>query len=248
MSGVSDPPSSEQDPFLLTSRHEILHLFRRMQDNGLLIQMKGRLHTISTVTTLLDIDARAGRLVVDCAPVASINQGFLDDGKANFEVLVEQVKVQFVGKPLQAAQFEGRPALALPLPESVRRIQRRGSYRVQVPVSNPAMCTLAMRPTPLTLALHDLSASGLALLLSRPEIHLPIGSMLRNATLTLPGVGRMQADLQVVREEEHELANGKRVRHVGAAFVGLAGGEQNLLQNYIFGLERQMIARKRGLG
>ncbi len=248
MSGVSDHSSPEQDPYLLTSRHEILHLFRRMLDKGLLIQMKGRRYTVSAVTTLLDIDAKADRLVVDSAPQAAINQALLGEGRISFEVLVEQVKVQFVGEPLQAVTYEGRPALSMPVPASVRRIQRRGNYRVQVPVANPATCTLAQRPTPLTLALHDISASGLALLLPQPEVKLPVGAMLRDATLLLPGVGRMQADLQVVREEEHELANGKRVRHVGATFVGLRGSGQNLLQSYIFGLERQMIARKRGLG
>lgn len=248
MSGVSDSISPEQDPYLLTSRHEILHLFRRMLDNGLLIQMKGRQHTTSTVTTLLDIDAKADRLLVDCAPQALINQALLDDGKASFEVLVEQVKVQFMGDPLVQGAFEGRSALAMPLPASVRRIQRRNSYRVQVPVSNPATCTLAIRPTPMTLALHDISSTGLALLLPRPELELSVGTMLHSCTLFLPDVGRMEANLQVVREEERELPNGKRVRHIGATFVDLRGNNQNLVQNYIFGLERQMIARKRGLG
>lgn len=248
MSGVPDSISPEQDPYLLTSRHEILHLFRRMLDNGLLIQMKGRQLTTSTVTTLLDIDPKAELLVVDCAPQALINQALLDDGKASFEVLVDQVKVQFVGEPLLSATFEGRAALTLPLPATVRRIQRRGSYRVQVPVSNPATCTLAMRPTPMTLALYDISSTGLALLMTRPELELSVGSVLHSCTLFLPDIGRMEANLQIVREEERELPNGKRVRHVGATFIDLRGNGQNLVQNYIFGLERQMIARKRGLG
>jgi len=248
MPGASNLLPPDQDPYLLSSRHEIVHLFRRMLEGGLLMQMKGRLHTTSTVTTLLHIDLKAEALIVDCAPQALINQALIDDGKASFEVLVDQVKVQFSGAPLQTTLFEGRPALMMPLPSTVRRIQRRGSYRVQVPVSNPATCTLALRPTAITLALHDISASGLALLLARPDIELSVGSILHGCTLFLPDVGRLSTNVQIVRQEERELPNGKRVRHVGGAFVDLRGSGESLLQSYIFSLERQMIARKRGLG
>lgn len=247
MTGVSDRISPEQDPYLLSSRHEIVRLFRRMLDNGLLIQMQGRLHTISVVTTLLDIDQKADLLIVDAAPQATMNQALLDAGRASFDVMVDQVKVQFIGEPLKGIVFEGRPALAMPIPPSIRRIQRRGSFRVQVPISNPATCTLVLRPTPITVALHDISSTGVALANPQSELDLQIGMFLRDCTLLLPETGRLRVNLQVVREQELELANGKRVRHVGAAFVDLRGPEETSVQNYIFGLERMMIARKRGL-
>jgi c-di-GMP-binding flagellar brake protein YcgR len=252
MSGATDTPALETaaletDPYLLTARLEILRLFRSMQENGLLIQMQGRLETSSALTTLLKIDDQADVLILDAAPRDQVNQALVNDGKVKFEVWVDQVKVKFVGGPVQLVMFDGRPALSLPLPASVRRIQQRGSFRAQVPVVNPATCVVPLVSRNLTLTLHDISATGLAMLMPALEAELAVGTVLRDCTLDLPDIGRIQVDLQIKREVVRQHPSGKRVRQIGAAFVEPSGNGQRRVQNYISRLERQRLARKRGL-
>lgn len=240
-------PDTEHDPHRIDSRYEMLRLLRRMLDDRLLIQMQGPHPHISVVTTLLDIDLDTEHLVIDCATHESINQQFLEGGHADFETSIDHVKVQFSTDQITATYFEGKPALSIALPEHIRRIQRREYFRVPVPVSNPATCALMLSKPPVVFDLYDISVGGVALLDKQRHINFRVGMMLHDCTLYLPDVGTLTVTLQVTRERELLLPSGTPIRHVGAAFVGLHGAAQNLVQNYTSRLERQLIARERGL-
>lgn len=244
---MSTSPATEHDPHRIGSRYEMLRLLRRMLDDGLLIQMQGPHPQISVVTTMLDIDLDAEHLIVDCASHDAINQQFLDAGTADFETSIDHVKVQFSTDQITSTYFEGKPALCLALPEFMRRIQRREFFRVPVPVTNPATCALMLTQPPVVFDLYDISVGGVALLDKNRRINFRVGMMLHDCTLHLPDIGTITATLQVTRERELLLPSGTPIRHIGAAFVNLQGAAENLVQTYTTRLERQLIAKERGL-
>lgn len=238
---------TEHDPHRISSRYEMLRLLRRMLDDGLLIQMQGPHPHISVVTTLMDIDLDAEHLIIDCASHDAINQQFLEAGTADFETSIDQVKVQFSTDHITATYFEGKPALSIDLPEFIRRIQRREFFRVPVPVSNPATCALMLSHPPIVFDLYDISVGGVALLDKNRQVNFRLGMLLHDCTLHLPDVGTITVTLQITRERELLLPSGTPIRHIGAAFVGLQGVAENQVQTYTTRLERQLIAKERGL-
>lgn len=245
MSAASD--QNTYDPYRIDSPQEIDQLLLQILKQGVLLRMHNGNINNAVITTLVDIDFDTNSLIIDSAAQQTINEQLLNSERAFFEALVNQVSIEFQVQPLSATTHDGRAALMGPIPLFLRRIQRRDSFRIRPKGSTAASCTLNTKTTPVTLPVFDISSGGVAISDELSVLNAYKGRIFPDCLLTLPGVGEVTVDLQVVRQQTQTLASGKKLERFGCSFFSIKAPEQIRIQNYINQEERSQIARDRGL-
>lgn len=242
----------DEDPFLVTSDLEIRSVLRSVQRHGVLVRMYMQGHPDhSIMTAVLDFDEDRKRVIVDCAPDPELNERLLKAAAVEFDTQLDQISIHFKADQLEACMHDGLPALCFPFPESLRRIQRREFYRVEIPVGEPISCMIPLvepgqPPRRVTAKLKDLSAGGLGLLDTDNQLPHEAGTTLKDARLTLPEVGVAVVDLYILRVHTVQLPTRKEIVELGCKFVNIPNSTTLQIQSYIGRLERRLNAKRRG--
>ena len=240
----------EEDPFLVTSPLEIQSLLRSIATKGVLLRMQIEGRTVAIVTTILDVDADNGVFIVDNSAEEDFNRRVVNADKVLFETTLDKVRIEFSVGKMDSCMQDGRPALRASLPDSVNRIQRREYYRVEIPVSNRAICTVATPGSKagkqVSLDIKDISAGGISVLDNDRVLNNTLHTVFRACKLDLPEAGTVITDLQIVRSQDDTLANGRPSRSLGFAFINLSNPMNFIVQQYIGKLERKLNAKRRG--
>lgn len=245
MSDASD--QNTHDPYRIDSPQEVDQLLLEILKQGVLLRMHSGNENNAVITTLVGIDFDTESIIIDSAAQQTINQQILDNGNAFFEAIINQVSIEFQIQHLVDTTHEGLPALTGPIPNFLRRIQRRESFRVRPKGSTAALCTLNTNSTALTLPIFDISSGGVAISDEKSILDATKGYIFTDCLLTLPNVGEVSVDIQIVRQQTQTLASGKKLERFGCSFFNLKTPEQIRIQNYINQEERSQIARDRGL-
>lgn len=249
---MMNPADTDDDPFLITSELEIRSILRSIQRNNALVRMYARGNPDQSImTTILELDDSSGRVIVDNSPDEDLNTRLTRAPSIIFDTQVDHVNIHFSGGNLERTTYEDAPALSLPYPTSLRRIQRREYYRVEIPLGEPISCTVPyVEPgKPLRhvgVRVKDLSAGGLALIDTDAQLPHKAGITFDGVVLTLPETGEATVNLTVLRVHAHELPNKKEVVELGCKFVDLSRADATLIQHYIGRLERRLNAKRRG--
>ncbi len=240
--------SDTDNTFLLSSYLEIRALLLAAQSQGTLLRMYTENHTLALVTTLLDIDDDSQSIIVDNSADEAFNRRLVQAKSVSFEAMLDKVRIVFTSAGAQPCIHDQRPALRLPFPENMQRVQRREFYRVDIPITVSALATI---PRPYhsitTFPIKDISAGGLSLIDDVDILDATPSAMYHKCTLTLPDAGQVITDLQVKRCHDVILPNGKTARSIGFQFVNLPNPMHIQVQNFIGRLERKLNARFHGL-
>lgn len=241
-----------EDPFLITSELEIRSVLRSIQRNASLLRMYARGNPdVSIMTTILALDNDAQQLIVDCSSDAALNANLIKAPGVIFDTQIHQVNVSFPGAGLESISYDDLPAFSLPFPTKMRRIQRREFYRVEIPLGEPATCTIPVTepgkaPRRAVVKMKDISAGGLALLDIDQQLPHHSGMTFKQVRLALPEVGEATVDLTVQRVHTEVLPNKKEIVELGCQFSNIDRPTAMLVQNYIGRLERRLNAKQRG--
>ena len=244
------PTPGGYDPFRIDSIAEIDQLLLDIIKQGALVRMHSSASSEATITTLVDVDFDKERLFIDAAAQQSTNDALIRHGTVHCDTQINHVSIEFQLTLLEQTVVDGHTTLIGTLPLFVRRIQRRDSFRVQPHTSNPASCTLEFDNQTITLPIFDISASGVSLLDKKhifESLDLPKGYVFEACTLELPGIGKIDLDLKLVRQQDQGSVAGKTVSRYGYAFFSFTPADKIRIQNYINQEERLRIARERGL-
>jgi len=199
----------------------------------------------SILTTLLHSDSDKGTLIFDGTSDEALSRQITAAKTLHFEASENGVRISFKTGPATSCIFEDRPALLLPVPDEVIRVQRREAFRVATPVNNPVLCTILTPNGEITLPLEDLSSTGLGAADPAGEFTANVGEIFPDCTLELPEAGPIRITLRFVHLREFE-RSGKVHRHLGFAFEGLRGAALARIQRFVSVLERETLARSRG--
>lgn len=142
-------------------------------------------------------------------------------------------------KSISITEQDGIPAYRLALPDAVEAKQRRRNFRIPIdadagvrlrirgPEGNKLLCTVLN----MSLGGACFSCQG------NLSEHLRTTPVLRNCTLSIPGVGDIGCDLEVRSFEFRRQPY--RYTVVGALLDGLNSGASKLLEQYLVMLQRQ---------
>ena len=198
------------------------------------------------LTTIIDIDAEEGEMVLDYGADEASNQQALKANKLNVVALVDQVKIQFNCQGIEKTQHEGRNAFRTRIPESLLRIQKREYYRIATPTISPLKCIIPLPegsvPDTVEVNLQDISCGGIAVVDPSARVNFEKGNIYRNCVLALPGVGTAKVNLQVQMVSEISQRNGLKCQRAGCEFADTQESMIAMVQRYITKLE---LDRKR---
>lgn len=198
------------------------------------------------LTTIIDIDAEAGEMLLDCGVNDESNRQALKANKLNVVAFLDQVKIQFVCHGIEKVEFEGRNAFRTRIPESLLRIQKREYYRIETPTINPLKCVIPLPegnvPDTAEVILHDISCGGMAVVDPDGKVNFELGTIYRDCFLDLPGIGTVKVNLQVQMVSEIAQRNGMKCQRAGVEFADTQEKVLSLIQRYITKLE---IERKK---
>lgn len=201
--------------------------------------------SISCPTAVLAVDNDT--VLLDGNPQEPLNQRLLQAHHLVCTSQLDRVQIRFRVQRLQRIDNEGYTAFIAPLPTSIIELQRRDTYRLQIPPMEPVHCRL---PDPdggtdgVELRVLDLSAGGLALAAAENFV-LPGSSRLGRCTLLLPDAAPIIVELSVAHSYLENTRNGTPRLRIGCRFERLPLPIERAIQNYIFRVERQRSARER---
>lgn len=238
--------------FQIRNESEIMLMLRRMRDQRVLINVfiDGGPHRF--VSAVLDAGARG--VVFDAPADERLGRHAGGAEVLTVSAQLDGVRIQFDVPGAKAALFEKLPALHAPLPRSVIRLQRRDTYRLAVPLHNPVGCTVhyqprtpegagpdAPPPEPIveTPRVVDISMEGLGLVFNDPQIPLSIGMDLPGTKITLPDSESTQLLLRVRNLHHSTTPQGGRAVRAGCQMIDVPSRFTQLIQRYIFKVERE---------
>lgn len=239
----------EDDPYSVSQQLEIQNILQGLLNKRTLVRLDIPGHAVSVISTLLDVNVRQGILVLDNATEDALNTQFLRAPAVRLQGMLDRVMVEFSG-PISPILHDGHPAFSMVWPDQLRRMQRREFFRMDIPASNPATCTIedpALPSGKATLPLANISAGG-AQLIDRAELlaNHAIGSIFDDCTLDLPGVGPLDVSLRLLRQARLAQDGDKPLLTIACRFFKLPANREITIQQYVGSLERAVLARRWG--
>ncbi|MDN5843168.1 MAG: flagellar brake protein [Alcaligenaceae bacterium] len=240
--------TDEDNHYLVTLPLEIRSIMSSIARHNTLVRLDIPGRAVSLISTILQIDDKANRLVMDNASEAGVNSQLLHSTSVRFQAMLHRILIEFEGK-LTPTTHQGKPALAMPMPAALQRLQRREHFRVDVPSVNPATCTLRHPMAPrgeISLPLRDISAGGLQIIDNDKYLDATPGTVYDQCTLNLPEAGEIVVRLKVVHSLKLIQENGKILHAIACSYVDLQNRHEIIIQSYIGMLERAIMARRWG--
>lgn len=243
--------TENQSPYQVESRREIIALLRGFKEKNQLISMFINNGSEVFITSVLEIDDTNNIVIIDSAPGAEANQRIVEASQIFFDGLLDRISIQFSSSRLQRTTYDRRPALQMPIPSSLIRLQRRENYRINTPVSSPIKCLIPMLVDEVSMvgkfSLVDISCGGIAILDDQRQLNIAVGTRYTDCQVDLPGIGLLEINLEIRNSQDLTLLNGRTTRRVGCEFLNLSSRTLATVQRYIMKLERERNAKMTGV-
>jgi flagellar brake protein len=233
--GASDSPQLAR--FRISDRTEIAALLRSLQASRSLVTIVyGGDPRQAFVSTLLVVDAAAGRIYVDCAPDPRRNEEIVAAPSMTLHARLHGVKIECSLPTPRMDTIDGRAALSVPFPSSLFRWQRRGTHRVRIPRERRAFCELRSRYAGtgdrMRVRVFDISADGVSLSGFPPGLELAPGMVFEDAILHLDHE-TIDLDLRVVHVFRNPVGASDGGRIAGCQLLGIASEDLQRIQRYV---------------
>ena len=233
-----EPDSLELQRFAVLSQAEIVSLLHALRDRGVPLNVFFGSGPEFDALALLRID-EAGALTFESPVDPSMRCRLLEAPAVTFVGFVDAIKLQFTVSGARAATLAGRPAVIVPIPARLLRLQRRGAIRVRPEDGRGAVCRIPIggrTGDEEALRVIDISTGGLAVLAYPARVDLAVGMEFDGCRLDLPGVGGTLVSLRVRHIDP--LPVDEKARCCGCEFVRMAPAVQAMLERYVAQLER----------
>ena len=230
--------NQEDDEYLITALREIEFFLQSLAKNGSLIALYPSGSDDFILTTLLKVGSTG--LWVEQSNNPDKNKRLTEAKKLSFVSSLAQVKLQFISEKAAVATHDGYPALFLPFPKSIHRLQRREYFRLTTPIENPLRCMIpdAKKETFHEATIMDISGGGVGLASSEEDTLLAPGKTYTDCRISLPDIGELRCSIEVRNMVTIPTLNGKSIRRAGCAFKNLESSAMVLLQRYITAMQR----------
>ena len=234
------------DKYRIHSDVEKLYILRSMMRSNVMATCYFGHDDGFILTTIIDVDAEQGEMVLDYGAEEASNQQALKANKLNVVAFLDQVKIQFVCHGIEKIEYEGRNAFRTRIPETLLRIQKRECYRIDTPTINPLKCVIPLPegsiPATAEVILQDISCGGMAVVDPVSRINFEKGNIYQNCVIALPGVGTVKVNLLVQIVSEIPQRNALKCQRAGCEFADTPENMIAMVQRYITKLE---LDRKR---
>ncbi|MDD2916207.1 MAG: flagellar brake protein [Gallionella sp.] len=230
----------EENEHGIVSAKEIVSILKHLVANATRVALYYVDGSCFVLTTLLGVSDKG--LWLEQAANGHDNQRILESGDLLLVSTHLDVKVQFAANQVRDMEFQGYSAFHLPLPKCIYRLQRRESFRFDIPSAKPLRCVIpADDPNygqSCEVSLMDISIGGMKLTCAEGEIELVQGQTYENCQIKLPEIGTINVTIIVRSLFSLTTQSGQAIKRAGCQFVNLGGASNILLQRYINNMQR----------
>ncbi|AMP11392.1 pilZ domain protein [Collimonas arenae] len=226
------------EEFRISYPKTIAHVLRQFARQMDFLNIAFGRHGERTVTRILAVDESSGTFHYDYGATEMENLRLQDSEENLLSGMQSGVHVQFIcGRP-EPVLYEGLPAFKSQFPESLYRIQRRESFRVETPIANPYICTATLPDSRrVRFEIVDLSLTGIRLRSTDASIgELEIGMTLTGAAFDYRDLGVMESELKITFIHNSQTFSNP-IYHLGCRFLTLPKAKEASLQRLITFLE-----------
>jgi c-di-GMP-binding flagellar brake protein YcgR len=200
----------------------------------------------SFLTVLIDLSDDDGSLYFDIGGSDETNRAFLKAERSVFAGIIEGIRIQFSVKQARRLTVHGEEVFAVPLPNSLLRLQRRDAFRLQLPSTKPYICRIRRgSPGEMALPLHDISVGGIGIHVADELAFEPM-TQLDNCWIDLRDSGMLTVTLEVRYIMSKESRAGKPIFHMGCRFLKLSPLNETLIQRFMARVEAERRALSAG--
>lgn len=165
---------------------EVLELLRRSASSRALWSVRAAGRPETYLSPLREL-AEDGQPVLDAPRAPVIERALVPGSLAAIDLRLPECRLSFEARVTRVGPAAGKPALRLERPSSVTRVQKRATFRVQLPQSLDLRLTLDDDDGALmALPLHDLCVQGASVTALGARDRFWVGRVFERATLSLP--------------------------------------------------------------
>jgi c-di-GMP-binding flagellar brake protein YcgR len=242
----------EQDRYLMHDLRGIRRMLQALIEKRSLVTVHLAPRNRMLPSALVALSEDEQSVFIDGSRDAGINQAIAQANHVTCVSMLNRVPVQFRLAALERFDLDGMVTFRAALPDSVLYLQRRQFHRVHVPVAEPAWCEVSM-PAPAPpedvaineLRILDISIGGCLVSLPPDCRDFGVASGF-DGTLHLPGTPLIPLRLLVRNRFDPPPQHPTQAARAGCEFQNLPGDAENLIQRYIFKIDRRRKARERG--
>lgn len=235
--------SDEENEFLISNPMEILSILHDIAQRKSRVALYYNEGNSMVLTLILAADEKG--VWVDAASNPADNRHIARSSRIVFVSTHNQAKVQFIVSNAMLGTYENAPAFGLAMPKRLLRLQRRDFYRLLTAAPNALKCIIRPQPEKSHIrheaTVMDISIGGVALVCEESGIELKPGVIYEQCQIELPGVGLLEATIEVKNTFEITERNGKVKRRAGCVFVKPDGSTTMLLQKYVALMQRTSL-------
>jgi len=238
--------------YLLHDARQIKQILRSLVENRALVTTYLPTGNQSFLTAILALIDDEERLVFDASPDDAVNRRVASIDELVCATQLEGIKIQFPLNNIQEVTYEGRDAFLADRPERLLRLQRREFYRLAAPITHSLNCTIPItkqdqEPRSVEARVLDISGGGMAVAIPPDDVDFVLGMEFDGCRVSLPDFGPVTVRMRIRNLFRLTNRNGVEVLRAGCEFIDLPNSAINLIQRYIFKVERDRSARERGL-
>jgi c-di-GMP-binding flagellar brake protein YcgR len=235
-----EPDSPDLESFMLYSRAEIVAILRRIAEQRTLVTVYTGVDGEFAISAVLQVDPDFEEVDFDMPAHPEAQARVLEASDLVFVIFFENVKVQFSAQLAKSTRVGETPAFRVRLPSQLLRLQRREFFRVRTPLTARPTCLVPQGAGDSkyeSLQLVNISVGGLAVMNYPSDFELPLGQVVHNCYLDLPGIGAAQVSFRVVNlyDAEGETTG----RRFGCQFVDLSPQARMMVQRYVNRVEAE---------
>lgn len=235
--------SSEEEEFRIVSAIEIELVLRNIAEKGSRVALYYGDTAYFILTTLLDVDDTG--LWLEQSPNSTGNKRIIESDDLVCVSSHLNIKVQFTAHHASATEHQGYPAFYLPLPDSIYRVQRRNSFRLTPPTSEPLRCVIPtsepQKESRMEVTIMDISTGGVKITCAENDIELEEGKTYENCQIKLTDIGTINVTITVMSLVSLATKSGQILKRAGCQFQKLDGATNILLQRYVNNVQRAKI-------
>lgn len=236
-----------EDRFFVRGRMEILHVLNDLihRHEAVTVHFPDADGHLGHLEVRL-LEARDDRLIFEAGDDTPLHQRLLGATDCAFVASPDGIRVQFSAHPVQRIDLDDSSVFTVPMPERLARLQRQETFRIRIPAAKALQVKLsAADGTDLgTWPLHDLSAGGLGVSVSR-DGNPGLVDKIARVSFMLPDHGVVDCAVTLRHATgTHERDATGRCR-IGVAFTGLPLETRVAIQRYIINMEHERRHEKR---
>ena len=218
------------------------HLFLLIKNKCLLsvsIETSGETY----ITTLLSINEKNHTLVLDYGPNEHLNHHISIAREVRFDAQYRGIKVWFTGAMLKKTTHNRQPAFVMPLPNTLFWMERRGYYRVKMPLSNLSYCHLIGKDSePINIRVYDISLSGFSILDDHKEVfEQMISEALFQGKLMFLDADKDGVSFEVCYNQITNPNKLQQVHKIGCKFIQISSLVEDAISRHLIQLQREYL-------